>query len=68
MLLYHLSHQNDSTFFSVSAFLTAVLKGIEGDVWIGLTNFAGVWSWADGTELLYENWAPGQPDSVRHFC
>ncbi|XP_072021157.1 lymphocyte antigen 75-like [Amphiura filiformis] len=52
----------------IQSFLTAVLKGIEGDVWIGFTNYPGFWSWVDGSELTYENWAPGQPDSGSTQC
>ena len=51
-------------FVLFAAFLTAVMKGVDGDVWIGLRNAPGQWGWEDGTPLTYENWAPGQPDSV----
>ena len=50
-----------------TAFLTAILKGLEGDVWIGLSTIGQTgnprdFMWDDGTALNYTNWTPGQPD------
>ena len=51
----------------VAAFMTAILKGREGDVWIGLSTVGQggnprEFVWDDLTTLEYTNWAMGQPD------
>ncbi|XP_046378823.2 macrophage mannose receptor 1-like [Haliotis rufescens] len=45
-------------------FLTTLLRGISGQVWIGLMDRAtnGRYMWVDSSEVLYTAWAPGQPD------
>ena len=40
------------------------MKGVNGDVWIGLNNLGGEYVWSDQTPIVYENWQPGQPDTV----
>ena len=39
--------------------------GVDYDIWIGANDVAleGTFVWADGSPLVYSNWAPGQPDN-----
>ncbi|XP_030643644.1 C-type lectin domain family 4 member F-like [Chanos chanos] len=38
-----------------------ILRSVNGNVWIGLTNTEGVWKWVDGTALSTGYWTRGQP-------
>ncbi|CAH1248684.1 CSMD1 [Branchiostoma lanceolatum] len=48
----------------VQDFLVQLLSVSNKDVWIGLTDqdVEGQFVWADGTPLVYSNWAPGEPN------
>ncbi|XP_072020013.1 LOW QUALITY PROTEIN: uncharacterized protein [Amphiura filiformis] len=54
--------------YGIQSLLTAILKGVTADVWIGLNNIEGDFEWADGTPVTYTSWAPGQPDSGDGVC
>ena len=50
-----------------TAFLTAILKGLNGDVWTGLSTVGQLGTpkdfvWDGGKPLDYTNWGSGQPD------
>ena len=51
-----------SLFFAAE--LTAVMKSVTSDVWIGLSDLGAEskFHWVDGTTMDYTNWAWGQPD------
>jgi hypothetical protein len=46
----------------------ALRQDFSGDFWIGLAKAAdGIgWEWVDGSFLIYENWASGQPLDGKH--
>ncbi|CAH1248696.1 CSMD1 [Branchiostoma lanceolatum] len=48
----------------VQDFLIQLLSVPNKDVWIGLTDqdVEGQFVWSDGTQLVYSNWAPGEPN------
>ncbi|XP_078665634.1 tetranectin-like protein [Branchiostoma floridae x Branchiostoma belcheri] len=48
----------------VQDFLVQLLSVPNKDVWIGLTDrdLEGQFVWADGTQLAYNAWAPGEPN------
>ncbi|KAL8575205.1 hypothetical protein ACOMHN_042326 [Nucella lapillus] len=65
-------HSQKDTIFLASLFSQAVQQGADPsvNVWIGLSKgFSGGFSWADGSEVEYDNWDDGEPsdtDSGRH--
>uniref|UniRef100_A0A7I5EBT5 C-type lectin domain-containing protein n=1 Tax=Haemonchus contortus TaxID=6289 RepID=A0A7I5EBT5_HAECO len=44
---------------------SALVSTNSTDFWIGANDLvtAGKWAWTDGTNFLYTNWAPGQPQA-----
>lgn len=47
-------------------FLTANLRisammELDPTIWLGLDNRSGNWTWADGEEFTFRNWAAGEP-------
>lgn len=50
-----------------SAVYNQLIKGTKFAVFIGgeRSNATGKWYWVDGTEISFNNWAPGQPDNNR---
>ncbi len=39
---------------------------VGGDYWLGASDLAaeGAWVWADGAPMLFEDWAPGEPNDA----
>ncbi|XP_070552324.1 lactadherin-like isoform X2 [Ptychodera flava] len=56
----------------VDLFLKGYKSRYDGNLWLGATDakHEGKWTWEDGTQVTYTNWAPGQPDNTggREHC
>ncbi|XP_054718076.1 macrophage mannose receptor 1-like [Uloborus diversus] len=55
--LVSIRHYEDQTF------LAYLLQDLKDDAWIGLVDVivSGAYYWIDNSELIYTNWAPGEP-------
>ncbi|KAK6019246.1 lectin C-type domain protein [Ostertagia ostertagi] len=46
--------------------VAGILGGIYG--WVGGVNIGGTWTWLDGKEWNYTNWAEGEPSDGGQDC
>lgn len=37
-------------------------SGSVSPYWIGLRKIGGIWVWPNGSQAIYTDWRPGQPD------
>ena len=62
LLTIHEKEEND---FIVEFFKSQKLSN---DVWIGVNYRNKKYEWIDGTDVVYQNWAPGSPKQMNYHC